>query len=542
MQAHSTPSPNSIISQRDLHIYPFAMTSPQDAFLYDRLPSETSIRLIALEHLLCEDIHLSLQTFELEEAPTYDALSYTWGDPRCAYLHLDSPETSIGYTQDCYEVRCNGSKFMVRRNLKDALDMLQWWYSTSPAKQNFVWIDAICIDQTSILERESQVSLMDRIYRKASTVIAWIGQEDASTPDALTVIERISSVPIISGSVDSASASDLIEYAKMFTTQDMLSPSAHISKLGIEPLSLKHWLGLIGFLHRPYFKRVWVVQEVTLANKLLAICGRRSFEWTALSKTLLFIALTNWVTQLHTEYLRVYSQSDPGIYHRLLQLNLEPGYGAYYLTQTRRETRNFNRLFRFATLLKSHRHCDASDPRDKIFALIGISRTPPFTTTGNPLRADYSISFEALYTKVTRMLPCSEGNLDFLSWREVVNKQRHTSKLPSWVPDYRNALIPDSLNERSKTCNWNAHGHLCWKPGIQDWSDPLLPVQGFCVGSITSVTEQEPGVRPVSWREIYQVSRGLEPLYLARRFDQCVLSLKDLGHLYKLTLSKKYFF
>jgi hypothetical protein len=68
------------------------------------------------------------------------------------------------------------------------------WISENVPKQRYIWIDALCIDQTNLSEREAQVSLMGELFRKATTVIAWLGDEDCSTSDAFTVVDRLSSV------------------------------------------------------------------------------------------------------------------------------------------------------------------------------------------------------------------------------------------------------------------------------------------------------------------------------------------------------------
>jgi len=87
---------------------------------------------------------LQLQLYTL-----FQALSYTWGDPRCSYLD-SGRETD--YLEAKHAIECGGQRFIVRRNLLDALKML----STHPdIISPFVWIDAICIDQNNLQERSS---------------------------------------------------------------------------------------------------------------------------------------------------------------------------------------------------------------------------------------------------------------------------------------------------------------------------------------------------------------------------------------------------
>lgn len=86
----------------------------------------------------------------------YDALSYVWGDDKL--LH---------------GIQINGQLFHVRQNLHDFLRMakrLRWTTA--------FWIDAVCIDQHNVDERNSQVRMMTDIYKSAVTVRAWLGPDD----------------------------------------------------------------------------------------------------------------------------------------------------------------------------------------------------------------------------------------------------------------------------------------------------------------------------------------------------------------------------
>ncbi|KAF3014751.1 hypothetical protein E8E14_009779 [Neopestalotiopsis sp. 37M] len=146
-------------------------TQQQD--LYKNLHlSSTHIRLLELlpdsadleasskpwyEHV---NIRCNLIIVEIDKAPSYDALSYTWGN--------DDPSIAI---------TLNGSEVKVRRNLADALAALRGQSS------RLLWNDALCIDQTSDPERSHQVQLMGDIYRHASTVFVWLGRSEGRNED-----------------------------------------------------------------------------------------------------------------------------------------------------------------------------------------------------------------------------------------------------------------------------------------------------------------------------------------------------------------------
>ncbi|OAL43075.1 heterokaryon incompatibility, partial [Pyrenochaeta sp. DS3sAY3a] len=85
--------------------------------------------------------------------PSYSCLSYMWGDP-----------------EEQHAILINGKTFKVRRNLWDFLRVAQ-----TKLFNNFLWIDALCIDQQNTQERNHQVQQMGNIYSRAKTVLLWLG-------------------------------------------------------------------------------------------------------------------------------------------------------------------------------------------------------------------------------------------------------------------------------------------------------------------------------------------------------------------------------
>ena len=83
----------------------------------------------------------------------YTAISYQWSDP-----------TRL------FRISVNSQHFHVRKNLFDFLRMAHTSGLTGP-----FWIDAICIIQHDIRERNSQVRIMGQIYSAAVEVWVWLG-------------------------------------------------------------------------------------------------------------------------------------------------------------------------------------------------------------------------------------------------------------------------------------------------------------------------------------------------------------------------------
>jgi Heterokaryon incompatibility protein (HET) len=143
-----------------------------DSNAYQKIPlnrTAFSIRLIKLHPARTKegDIVLELATNENGQL-AYESISWCWGKG-----DLTSP----------IRVRFDdGDKCLkVSTNLESALRHLRL-----TDKFRVLWIDAICIDQSDSSEKSRQVPMMSEIYGKAKSVCVWLGDEDASTPTAIS--------------------------------------------------------------------------------------------------------------------------------------------------------------------------------------------------------------------------------------------------------------------------------------------------------------------------------------------------------------------
>src|SRR5436305_15312107 len=156
-------------------------------FEYSPLPGPRSLRLLKIERDANVDeggpTYCKMETFSFTDRPKYVALSYTWGEPKG--LREDTGEQNHAPLK-CSPLLVNGRRFVgIPLNLSQAL--LQF---RGPQFQHHhhMWIDAICINQSDLAEKASQVNLMGDIYRDAEFVIAWLGQD---TGDAQEILESI---------------------------------------------------------------------------------------------------------------------------------------------------------------------------------------------------------------------------------------------------------------------------------------------------------------------------------------------------------------
>lgn len=323
--------------------------------LYPGLPSDPLVGII--QHItLPSYMHgdSDLEFFDGPETPAYETLSYAWGKPEVTngiYLHAPNskPENArmLGLAENCA---------LALRRLRH------------PDKERPLWVDAICINQADVTERSAQVRIMHRIYKTASRVLIYLGEGNAATDQAIAILEEDAN-------------------GRRQCITDSTDPDEEIS--------------LQIFFSLPWFKRVWVLQEVAWAATALAFCGSRVVSWET----------------LHNAYT-----SSIGRIDRLQPLPHVLSFG---------EPRPDGEMGAHELFmeLKNARACDASDPRDKIFALLELFHKRP---EDSRLTIDYERGVSDLYTDVSLFLINQRG-LDVLA--ETHNEPSRVPGLviPSWV-------------------------------------------------------------------------------------------------------------
>lgn len=125
-------------------------------FEYESLVEDDEIRLLHLQPGIGDgDVRFSLHTVKLDDNPSYEALSYCWGD---------SNDTRLVY--------CEGMSLQITYSLFTALKHLR-----QSGEERVIWADAVCINQNDIAEKSAQVQLMSRIYSQPSRVLIWLGND-----------------------------------------------------------------------------------------------------------------------------------------------------------------------------------------------------------------------------------------------------------------------------------------------------------------------------------------------------------------------------
>ena len=276
----------------------------------------------------------------------YAALSYVWGDE-------SKPRSII----------VNGKDVQVTRNLEGALRAFQEQAEFADGFR--LWVDAISINQQDSEERGRQVQRMRDIYRNAWTVLAWLGESRYGSDEAIQLVRNLCHFAV------SNRGKELEAY------------------LRTEPDYLGHgcWLALQELMDRPYWSRVWIIQEIIMGSSAVAIrCGNSSIDWTSFCAGIGVLQEHLWLVKdglLAREVAEQKSGADP----RWTTVSLHLVYQDLSVLSEREENEQEHLSFGRILDIANSAHC--RDLRDKVLrpSWHNGSAYCPTTNAGLQLRA-----------------------------------------------------------------------------------------------------------------------------------------------------------
>jgi Heterokaryon incompatibility protein (HET) len=350
-----------------------------------------------------------------------------------------------------------------------------------------LWVDAVCINQRNLEEKPLQLLLMNKIYSFASRVLCWLGEDtdEKAVAQALKLVEKIGHVNFNS------------------LTRRAVNPQFMREHNLPEPYD-QQWEFLISLWKRPWFQRAWIVQEFLSGSEVRFICGLFELEWRVLASgigKLLEYRLMDWgvgfdpnrepeiqstvagsmqflmMTEIKgmrswddmlSNIIRSFSERDetsvreleegvwskfPGIKETVKTLrsssDMDSEAGAAMVSQTLRST--FNMLgmsektqmkLPLPKLLRTFEKSLSTDPRDKVFAFLAISRD----ADAAELKPSYSESVETIFTRYARyfLLYDDESTaMSILCQSGYASQMNLELNLPSWVPDWTNTKLSE---------------------------------------------------------------------------------------------------
>ena len=405
-------------------------------------PSMREIRLVTIESgNFTDEIRCSLKVVPLDAAGDYETLSYTWGDPTVTE-----------------RIRLGGSAFNVTSNLADALRHLR-----NKEDPRIIWIDAICINQADIAERNTQVQMMRSIYSNTSVMNAWLGREDSESELAMAFLESFRDVMNQDKRVGSVILENQGNLNETVWTDTAIGKFILDSSAPSSP-NRRGWEAFVHLLDRPYFRRCWVLQEICVSKHIDFWCG--NFYFGGLNLRVLVELMIK--VAMHPQE----KPHPPAI-----------GQGAKDMFMLRGSW-EANGHLNLHIILDASTHLEATDRRDRIFAMLGLVNCPP----GDQIQPDYNKPAQDVFKEVTRTLMTREDGVDSLSL--ILSRPKNhgvENGLPSWVSDWGPMPTMPLLEGGHSRDIYSASGKSTAQLSFSEDLD-VLYIRGFCFDSLQMVS------------------------------------------------------
>lgn len=375
---------------------------------YQPLETPRSVRFLRARRRGVDGaITVSLRHFSLDNrtCPQFTAFSYVWGERK------PHPEPVFVDGRAC---RVLDSIHPILTLICDhAVLNTETWF----------WIDYLCINQADDRERGEQVALMGRLYELAHRTVVWLGPATPDVAGAAATMITIAAWPAPSrarggdggGAVGPERASPLC---------DTVAP--------------QHWRAMSRWMARPWWTRVWTLQEFLLPARLVFHCGGESVTKQTWFEAVGAIYDHQGIARLGTHAFGIQRAR-----RRLLE---------YYEDERTRGKMGLVAMMAYVG------HYEATDERDRIYALLGVCTDLDRHIVGQP---DYGTRVDGVYTRLATRFIEVHRSLDIICFGALLRGPQRLSDdekpLPSWIPDWRrwkgqaSRPVPSMVSEPSRS-------------------------------------------------------------------------------------------
>ena len=453
-------------------------------------PLDTHRNQIRLLHIqpgrFEETPRCTVSTVSLDDKPVYEALSYVWGT-----------------LNDTVPIIFENKPVEVTRNLDRALRHIRY-----PDRERVIWNDALCINQPDIPERNAQVARMNVLYSKASRVVIFLGEEGEDGGIATEFFQEMSRNPDLH--LDP-------------------SKSPHVEIYGLSWGDSGLTKAIARFFSRPWWQRVWTVQEFILAEDIVFQIGNRSLPGS-----------------LMLTFDRVFAKHSLGCCYQSFRSLFDVDEKSFSTMAFGLENlQDFPALHKnrstvpFADILLRYKNRECYDPRDKIYGMLGLASEEIVSL----IKPDYTTPASQVYENAALTIMRKYGNMDIMS--HIIDGPSRMPNLPSWVPDWSAKVDPILYNSyiiRTGTmANFNASGSRPLQ--IENPAPGVCATPSILIDTIQAIGEQNksgqavPASWPVvakafgnapymgshssRWVAFLQTVCGGTPLYDGRNFRRC---------------------
>ncbi|CAG8974928.1 hypothetical protein HYALB_00007605 [Hymenoscyphus albidus] len=299
-----------------------------EQYHYQKLNGENELRLLCVRQS-ADSCSFEIVHHTLSEFLEYEAISYVWGNPERTHTLLLAGDVTIPLTSSLYT----------------ALP-----YLAARSRTGYLWIDQICINQKDVGERNAEVPKMGTVYKRATRVIAWLGEDDSDTRLIQEIIQTAGEVPKKPGTS---------QYYKRLDPEVV----EHVSSLfSVQPDQDFHLHAFSHFLDNPWYRCTWCFQEAILGKSLSLLVGK--FE------------LRDGLEPLFVAVIVLKSRSDNAEEYRQICFNkaILP-LDSMFFERRRIHLRQHHTPFH-VLLSDIGGYCEATDPTDTLYGFLGLQTNP----------------------------------------------------------------------------------------------------------------------------------------------------------------------
>ncbi|KAK4454214.1 heterokaryon incompatibility protein-domain-containing protein [Podospora aff. communis PSN243] len=327
-----------------------------------------------------DPIRCRLDIVSLEEQPVYQAASYVWGRGELSHwviVEQNGDETVLDVTANAHALLAK---------------IRSLW------EERVIWIDGLCINQRDNMEKTAQVKMMEKVYRGAWRVIAYLGPSPAA-PLVQALLARI-----------------------RFLRQGCGMPFPQVRDKLVDEYDKPSWEAISAFLRNEWFSRVWIVQEAALAARLHLLYGDICMDWEILNQSAEF--LVQDVTKALFRFEHDNDVAVPGSGSHIYR-GLD---GICVMLELRGDFEAPDKMT-LGLALESSLSFNVTDPRDKVFGFLSLVNDSKVT-------ADYDLDCHDVYRDTMRHILVTDGNIEALNFAGH-GRREPTADLPSWVSDWK---------------------------------------------------------------------------------------------------------
>ncbi|KAE8447898.1 hypothetical protein EG329_010127 [Mollisiaceae sp. DMI_Dod_QoI] len=271
---------------------------------------------------------------------------------------------------------------------------------------------------------------MGAIFSGCSQCTVWLGEEDATTEQAMRLIK---SMAAHDGHFETWPYSSP-EYQPYLKAHEIIMDSSEIPRQSKDEI----FNSLRPLFHKSWWSRTWTVQELILPKHTVLKCGRHEIDWKTVSQA--YESLDKHLYRCCKDAYRKSFDSDArwALYgfHNVVSA----------LVSSRLSCHNRGLRVELIELLAEYHRREASNPRDKVYGFLGLCHQDIQERFG----ADYYIDLADYYAWPTINDIKRSGNLrslrlalrptkhDIKLWGPSGFIKEADSKLPSWIPDWSN--------------------------------------------------------------------------------------------------------